>query len=263
MKTYLFLIIVVSLCFSSCKKENKNENLCYSSTLMSQVNSADVAVRGLTYNSNCLIYESTEPFMYKRFSYDAKNILSKVEMAYSYSPFSCVMIPGQSAESDPRKAEISEYSEFEYDDALKLIKKSNYFVNNGNPYLTSYQTYDYDNNKIVKLSTFNSQGLLTQYNDYKYDDSGNMTRMDQYWNLPVLKLRGTIIYEFDSKNNPYQVFACEGNPGIYTNRNNIIKETIISYDGTAESSSANLYEYEYNNLDYPVKINGMDCIYGK
>ena len=72
-----------------------------------------------------------------------------------------------------------------------------------------------------------------------------------------------MIYEFDNKNNPYQVFACEGNPGIYTNKNNIIKETSVSYNGTAESSSAELHTYEYNSLDYPVKIDKLDCIYGK
>lgn len=263
MKNYTLLIIVVSLCFTTCKKEDKNENLCYSSTLISQVNSGDLAVHGLTYNSNCLIYESTEPFMYKRFSYDARNILNKVEVAYSFSPFSCVMIPGQSLESDPRKASISQFSEFEYDDVLRLTKKSDYFINNGNLQLTSYQTYDYENNHIIKSSTFNPQGLLTQYHDYGYDNSGNIIRDDQYSNNTVLKLLNTMIYEFDDKNNPYQVFACEGNPGIYTNKNNIIKETSISYNGTAESRSTRISVYEYNNLDYPVKINDLDCIYGK
>ena len=123
MKNYSLLIIVVFLCFTNCKKEDKNENLYFSDTLISQVNSGNLAVHGFTYNSNYLIYESTEPFMYKRFSYDARNILKKVEVAYSFSPFSCVMIPGQSLESDPRKAKISEYSEFEYDNAFKINKE--------------------------------------------------------------------------------------------------------------------------------------------
>jgi hypothetical protein len=263
MKNYALLIIIVFLCFTTCKKDDKNENLCYSSTLISQVNSGDIAVHGLTYNSSCLIYESTEPYMYKRFSYDDRNILNKVEVAYSLNPFSCVMIPGQSLESDPRKAKVSEYSEFEYDDALRLIKKSNYFINNENPQLTSYQTYDYENDKIVKLSAFNPQGLLTQYHDFMYDDSGNITRDDLYMNNSVIKLVNTGIYEFDNKNNPYKVFACEGNPGISSNKNNIIKETSVWYNGTAESRDTKENVYEYNNLDYPVKINELDCLYGK
>ena len=263
MKNYSFLIVVAFLFFLSCKKEDKNENLCYSSTLISQVNSGDLATHGLTYNINCLIYESTEPFKYKRFSYDAKNLLQKVEMAYSFSAFSCAMVPGQSLESDPRKASISAYSEFEYDDGLRLTKKSNYFINNGNSQLTSYQIYDYNNDKIVKLSIFNPQGILIQYNTYAYDNIGNIIRDDQYSNNSVIKLANTRICEYDTKNNPYQVFACEGEPGVYTNKNNIIMETTVSYNGTAESHYTRLNTYEYNNLDYPVRINELDCIYGK
>jgi len=263
MKNYTFLFFVVFLCFTTCKKEDKDENLCYSNTLISQVNSGDFAIHGLTYNSNCLIYESTEPFMYKRFSYDVNNMLKKVEVAYSLNAFSCVMIPGQSLETDPRKAEISQYSEFEYDDALKLTKKSNYYTGDGDSRLISYQTYDYQNSKIVKLSIFNPQGLLIEYHDYTYDDNGNVTRDDQYSNNSGIKLVTTTECEYDNKNNPYQVFLCEGDPGVNTNNNNIIKETIISYNGTAESSNAFMFAYEYNRLDYPVKINDLVCLYGK
>jgi hypothetical protein len=233
MKNFTFLFIIVFLCFTMCKKGDKNENLCYSSTLISQVNSGESAVHGLTYNSNCLIYESTEPFVYKKFSYDDRNILKKVEMAYSFNPFSCVMIPGQSLESDPRKASISQFSEFEYNDALRLTKKSNYFINNDKIQLTSWQTYEYENENIVKASLFNTQGKVTMYNNYTYDNNGNIIRDDQYSNYSVVKLDRTMLYEYDNKNNPYRVFAGEGTPGKYTNRNNIAKETYISYNGTA------------------------------
>jgi hypothetical protein len=264
MKNYTLLIIVVFLCFTTCKKEDKTENLYYSEILLSQVNSGSIAIHGITYNSNYLIFESTEPFTYKRFSYDAENFLTKVEKAYSFSAFSCSMIPGQSLESDPRKAKISEYSEFEYDNGQRLIKKSTYFINNGNSQLNYYQTFDWLNGKIVKVNKFNTQGNLNQYHDYTYDDNGNVLKDDLY-NIvnSVKKLANTIICEFDSKINPYQVFAAEGIPGKSTNKNNIIKETSVYYNGTAESQSTNLNVYEYNNLDYPVRINKMDCIYGK
>lgn len=263
MKNSTLLIIVAFLCFTNCNKADKFEDLYNSTTLLSQVNSGESAIQGFTYNRNYLINESTEPFRYKRFSYNAQDVLIKAEEAYSFNPFSCVMIPGQSSETDPRKAKISVYSEFQYDNALRLIKKSNYFINNTHPQLTSYQTYDYENNRIVKLSLFNPQGQLTQYHDYIYDDNGNITRDDRYMSTSVIKLVNTMIYEFDNKNNPYYVFACEGEPGLYTNRNNIIKETFVSYNGTAESRTTRLNVYEYNTLDYPVKINELDCIYGK
>jgi hypothetical protein len=265
MRKFILLFSVVFLCFTSCKKEDNNANLYYSDTLLSQINSGDLAVHGFTYNSKYLIRESTEPFIYKKFSYDSQNILKKVEVAFSFNPFSCVMIPGQSLESDPRKASISQYSEFEYAEGSKLKKKSNFFLNSGNPQLTSFQTYDYLNDKIIKLSTFNAQGVLIQYNDYQYDDSGNIIRDDLYMNTSVIRLVSSMVYEFDSKNNPYRVLACEGDPGKFTNRNNIIKEISVSYtyDGIPQSPETRQNVYEYNNLDYPVKINALDCLYGK
>jgi len=264
MKNYTLLIIVAFLCFTACKKEDKTENLYYSDILLSQVNSGDLAVHGLTYNSSYLIYESMEPYIYNKFTYDSHNTLRKVETAYSFNPLSCVAVSGTSLESDPRKAEISQYSEFEYDAGLRLIKKSTYFINNGNSQLNYYQTYDYAHVKIVKLNMFNPQGLLIQYDDYIYDDNGNITRDDQYSNNSGLNLIKSVIYEFDNKNNPYQVFACEGDPSIYTNKNNITKETSVYYNGIVESSSnIIIHTYEYNSLDYPVKIDKLDCIYGK
>jgi len=263
MKNFILLILVVFLCFTSCKKEDKNANLYYSDTLLSQVNSGDQAVHGMTYNSSYLIYESMEPYVYNKYTYDSQNTLRKVETAYSFDPLSCAAISGTSLEADPRKAKISQYSELEYDNILRLIKKSIYYINNSTSKLISYQTYDYVNDKIVKLSIFNPQGLLTQYDIYTYDDNGNVTKDDQYTNNSGIKLVKSVICEFDNKNNPYQVFTCEGNPGIYTNMNNIIKDTSVSYNGTAESRSTTVHTYEYNSLDYPVKIDKLVCIYGK
>lgn len=263
MKKFVLLFSVVFLCFTSCKKEDRNAVLYYSDTLLSQVNSGNQAVHGLTYNSSYLIYESMEPYMYSKYTYDSRNTLLKVEMAFSFSPLSCVAIPGASLEADPRNASISQYLEFEYDDALRLIKKSDYFVNGGSSKLISYQTYDYVNDKIVKISSLNPQRQMTQYNNYTYDENGNVSRDDLYTSGTVSKLLRTTIYEFDNKNNPYQVFSSEGEPGKYTNRNNIIKETYISYNGTVENRNTSLHTYEYNSLDYPIKIDKLDCIYGK
>jgi hypothetical protein len=173
------------------------------------------------------------------------------------------MLPGQTLESDPRKAKISQYSEFEYDADLRLIKKSTYFISNGNSQLNYYHTYDYANDKIIKLNMFNPQGLLIQYDSYVYDDNGNIIRDDLYSNNSGIKLINSVIYEFDNKNNPYQVFACEGEPGIYTNKNNITKEISVYYNDTAESGSTTIHTYEYNSLDYPVRIDKLEYVYGK
>jgi hypothetical protein len=263
MKRIILLLSVVFLCFTSCKKENNNEDLYYSDTLLSQVISGDQAIHGLTYNSSYLIYESMEPFVYNKYTYDSKKTLRKVETAFSFDPLSCVYIPGASFESDPKNAKVSAYSEFEYDNSLKLIKKSNYSINNGTAQLSYYQTYDYYNGNITRVNIFNAQGQMTQYNDYSYDDYGNMTKDVMYLVGASVKLYRTMIYEFDNKNNPYKVFSSEGIPGKYTNRNNIIKVIDVSYSGTLENRNTTMHTYAYNDLDYPVRIDQLDCKYGK
>jgi hypothetical protein len=186
-----------------------------------------------------------------------------VETAFSFSPLSCVSIPGTSTDADPRKAKISVYSEFAYDSNQQLTKKSTYYINNGNPQLNYYQTYDWQNRKIVKVKMFSSQDNLIQYHDYTYDDNGNLLKDDLYNIVNSVNLLITsIICEFDNKINPYRVFASEGIPGKSTNKNNIIKETTIYYNGPTENRTITLNEYVYNSLDYPIRINKLDCIYG-
>jgi hypothetical protein len=263
MKRSAFIPVFLMLLITACKKDDVNTSLCYSNTLISQINSGKEAVHGITYNINCLVYESTQPFSYKKYSYDSENMLKKVEMAYSFNPFSCVMLPGQSDESDPRKARLSESDVFEYNDSSLLIRKSHYFLNSGISQPVSYQTFEYEKERIVRANTYNTQGDLTLYHVYTYDDNANVIRDDQYTVYSGVKLANSKRCEFDNQNNPYRVFECEGTPGINTNKNNIIKETIISYNGTSEFTNVKTFVYRYNSLGYPDKINDLNCIYGK
>jgi hypothetical protein len=257
------ILIVIVLCLVTCNKEGSQEDLCFSDTLISQINSGDQAIHGLTYNSNCLVYESMEPYEYKKYFYDNQNRLQRIEIAFSINGgLSCVALPNQSLESDPRNAKISQYYELEYD-GQKVIKKSYYVFRSGSPALSSFTTYDYENGQISKLTRFNAQGLITDYHTYKYDNNGNMIRDDLYIVSNGTRLYQTNIYEFDNKNNPYQIFAQEGEPGRNSNINNIVSETRIYFNGTTESRNTTLNVYKYNNLEYPVRINSFDCIYGK
>jgi hypothetical protein len=263
MKKSAILLVVVVLCFAGCQKDASQEDLCYSNTLMSQIMIGDQAIHGLTYNSNCLLYESMEPYEYKKYFYDDQNRLQRIEIAFSIDGLlSCVALPNQSLGSDPRNAKVSQYYEFEYD-AQRVVKKSYYVFRSGSPVLSSFITYDYENSQISKLSRFNAQGLLTDYHNYKYDNNGNMIQDDLYLVNNGTRLYQTNLYEFDNKNNPYQVFAKEGEPGRSTNMNNIVAETRIYFNGTTGSRETTPYVYKYNDLDYPVKINSWDCIYGK
>jgi|WetSurMetagenome_2_1015567.scaffolds.fasta_scaffold30321_2 hypothetical protein len=261
---YYTLIIIIFLGFGSCKKENV-DNFCHNSTLIHNIADGDLPVQELTYNSNCLIYESIERFSYKKYSYDAQNRLLKLEQAFLFDPLSCYMNPGSANETytDPKKAKIMQYSEFEYDTTGRLTRRLNYFLNSGVDQLVSYQTYAYNNNQIVKLSICNPQGQLNQYHDYQYDGNGNITR-DDYYLVEMgadAKLQSHTIFELDDKNNPYIIFAGEGDPGIYTNKNNILKETSTFYNAGEESHNSIQNNFEYNTLGYPVKVNDLEYSY--
>ena len=61
-------------------------------------------------------------------------------------------------------------------------------------------------------------------------------------------------------NNPYQSFKRLTNPGVFTNRNNITKETYtlnFDVDPSIEKVQITENSYEYNDMGYPVKVNGM------
>jgi hypothetical protein len=175
------------------------------------------------------------------------------------------MNPGSANETftDPRKAKIMQYSEFEYDNTGRLTKKLNYFINNGNDQLVSYQTYDYDSNQIVRLNICDPQGQINQYHDYQYDGNGNIIRDDYYLaeTGSDAKLQSHSIFGLDDKNNPYIIFAGEGNPGLFTNRNNILKETTVFYNAGGESQNSIQNTFEYNTLGYPVKVNDLTYSY--
>lgn len=264
------LIIIIFLCFCSCNKENPNNkdsfNSCHNPSLISQIKSGENSIHELIYNSNCLVYESIERFSYKKYSYDNQKRLSKLERAFLLDPLSCYMPSSiNEAYTDPRKAKITEYSEFEYDSTGRLTKKLNYFINNGNTEMVSYQTYEYNNNHVVKLNLFSPIGQLNQYNEYQYDENGNVSN-DNYYQVEDnvdATLRKHSVFGFDDKNNPYLIFASEGIPGIFTNKNNILNVTFVTYNSGGEYQNTVQNTYEYNSLGYPVKVNNLIYSYAE
>jgi hypothetical protein len=73
------------------------------------------------------------------------------------------------------------------------------------------------------------------------------------------KLSNETAYEFDDKKNPYFPFNKLIFPGRNTNRNNITKETYTLYGEIPkgiEPIQITTYSYEYNELGYPVKVDG-------
>jgi hypothetical protein len=260
----IFLIIIG---FISCEKEKVTSDPCQDNLKIRQVKADSLTMEEITYTGNCLVYEYIEAFSYKKYSYNSQNQLTKSEQAISFNPLSCFMQPFSSGETytDPRKAKITRYYDFEYDDNGKPAKKLSYFLNGEQFQLVSYQTFDYENSLIKQLNRYNAQDELTEKNVYTYNENGNVIR-DEYYTIEDgtnSVLMNTNEYEFDDKANPYRIFANECIPGKLTNANNILKSTYVDNYSGDEYTFTNEYSYEYNNYGLPVKMNNLSFIYGE
>lgn len=266
MKNYL-LTVIVFFGINSCTKD-KVDNSCHSPSLISQVKSGEVFVNDLIYNNNCQIAEAVEPSMYKKYLYDSQNRLIKMERSLSFNAsFSCVAFPNSTIDSgaDPRQAKVTDYYDFEYDNTGKLTKRLSFFLNSGNAQLLFYQIYTYVNGNVVKCSMYSPQDMLTQYDNYEYDVSGNLIKTSNYrveLNGNIILLH-TVYYEYDDKINPFTIFNNTGEPGRFTNQNNITKETYVWYSEGKEYKNESTTVYEYNKSGFPVKSNGLQYLYGE
>ncbi len=264
----LLIPAMLVLFLGSCEKEKETVYEDYqSNTLLRQIKTAESDMEVFTYYNTGGIFEHVQLFSYRKFLYDEQNRLTKIEIAQSLNPLSCAIIPGTDFEAgdDPRKAKVGQITEFDYTEAGTFDTKRYYYMDNDNKVLMNYEEYEYENNKVVKISLYNPQDQLTYYRTYLYNNNGNVSEEKFYYmeDGGTASLQSKTLYLYDDKNNPFKVFAVEGTPGRNTNENNITRQITISYYSGEESSYTVDYTYEYNELGYPVKVNGLEYIYGE
>lgn len=70
---------------------------------------------------------------------------------------------------------------------------------------------------------------ITQFYTYEYDDHRNVINEKQYSYIFVEGTGPELIretaYAYDDKNNPFTIFKETGNPGLYSNTNNIVENS--------------------------------------
>jgi hypothetical protein len=153
----------------------------------------------------------------------------------------------------PQNSEISGNALFNYqDENLKSITVTHTHSDMQN---TSDFTYD-SNGRIVNQIFSSNDEVANGRKVYTYDDHGNVILEEQYYSGALLCTKS---FEYDDKHNPFKVFYRLGTPGIYTNENNIVKETLTLMDNTPGIDSIQVTEstYEYNDQGYPVAKNGF------
>jgi len=260
MNAKVFVLILASfLILHSCEKvkepQIENEDI---PLISKEIYSSDLIIE-YTYNEVNLLKERKTKWFYKCYSYNNNNQLISYDMYQDLRIVSSDLETYQQAMNrtdwvTPENTEISGRGNYYYkQDKLEKIEVTRLPSEN-----KSITTFEYDNNDRILRKTFYYNNLPDSYIEYSYDEKGNLileTHKDLIDGSSVVSI--TKVYEFDDKNNPFKAFKRLLLPGLYSNENNIIKETVILYFDVPgmDVDKVQITEstYEYNNKGYPIK----------
>ncbi|MGB8490311.1 MAG: hypothetical protein WCE64_04580 [Bacteroidales bacterium] len=159
---------------------------------------------------------------------------------------------------NPNNTSKSISHSLEYNGNGQLVRKS-YIRPSVNT--TNFVEFQYQNDRIIRATGYNNNSK-SDYTDYNYDEKGNITKQTKYIisSVGIAELSTTTEYEYDNMHNPYQSFQRLTTLGVFTNPNNIVKETCtlnFDVDPSIEKVQITENSYEYNDKGYPIKVNGV------
>jgi hypothetical protein len=257
------LVFIVSCFFLSCEKDRQ---LIIENTdipLISKVLIGGETYMEYSYNSANLPSEEKSKFHYSKHNYNDRNQLITSDFYWDISMASSDSHVIEAAMKrtewvNPDNTPKSISHTYKYNSKEQLFRKS--YVRPGDKN-SDFSDFLYDGDRIIK-AIFHNNNALSCYIDYLYDDNGNNIKQTKYIVSPagMAELSTTTEYEYDNMHNPYQSFKRMVTPGIYTNPNNITKETVtlnFEVDPSIEKVQVTKNTYEYNDRGYPVKVNGL------
>jgi hypothetical protein len=260
------VIFFASLFFVSCEKEKIQMPLIIENSdipLISRVLIDGEIYMEYTYNDANLVTEEKSKFHYVKHTYNDINQLKTSDFYWDMriaSSNSSVLEAALNREDwvNPDNTPKSISHLLEYNSESQLIRKSYIRPSSNTP---DYQNFLYENDRIVRITGYYNNSL-SNYTNYIYDDNGNITEQTKYIVSPtgIAELTTTTEYEYDNMHNPYQSFKRLTTPGIFTNPNNITKETYtlnFDVDPSIEKVQITENSYDYNDKGYPIKVNGV------
>ena len=262
-RNLFYIILFFSTIFFSCEKEKsiiiENTDL----PLLSKVLIGGELYKEYSYNQANLVSEEKSKFHYSKHNYNDRNQLIVSDFYWDISIASSnsrILEAAMNREEwvNPGNTPKSISHEFMYNKEGQLIRKA-YIRPSSN--ISDYSEFLYEDGRIVKTSGYHDN-LISGYTDYIYDENGNIHEQIKYSVSPtgVVELTTSTEFEYDTMKNPYLSFKRLMTPGIYTNQNNIIKETnTIHFEVDASIEKVQITEnsYEYNEEGYPVRMNGI------
>jgi hypothetical protein len=257
-------ISVFFLALLSCEKDKQPvivENIDI--PLIDRVLIGDETYMEYSYNEANLVSEEKSKFHYTRHFYNERNQLIKSDFYWDISVASSDSHVIEAAMNrtewvNPRNTPKSISHTLEYNDKGELIRK-NYIRTADNN--SDYVEFTYEGDKIIKATGYYNNSI-SSYINYIYDNNGNITRQMKYIvsSSGIAELATTTDYEYDNMHNPFQAFKRLTTPGVYTNPDNITKETYtINFDVDPSIEKVQITEnsYEYNDKGYPSKVNRL------
>jgi len=226
--------------------------------LISKVLVAGVSCHEYIYNDANLLSEEKSKFQYTKHNYNDKNLLTTSDFYLDPAIFSSSSpTTVRTVWVNPDNTAKSLTKLFEYNDKDQLIRVT---YNRPSVSNSEYSEFTFENDRISRQTMY-WKNELSYYIDYLYDEKGNLFKETKY-RVPstgIAELWTTTEYEYDNMQNPFQSFKRLMTPGKYTNQNNITKETYTIHfevDQWTQKVSIINNSYEYNNKDYPIKVNG-------
>jgi hypothetical protein len=267
MNAIKYLLAIFMVTCISCEKEKIDgiQNI-ENHSIKSEVLDGKTTSRYI-YNSIGKISEREGLYFYSRYLYDIDGRLIKRESAMDPSMLSSSLHVEKAELMTSQNCAISTCNIFKYDQEEKLIEIKNYTKKNGHFVDASMRSFKYNGDLIVRRNLYNSEGNITHFNTYEYDNNGNVERKKYYSYLftegPEPRIISETSYKYDNKKPPFIIFKALGNPGLYTNANNVIETNSISHVGTPgiDKYSTSKTAYEYNRKNYPVKVIGENSEY--
>lgn len=256
------LIFIIPLCFISC--ENYNQLIIENGDipLISKVLIGDEIYMVYSYNDANLVTEEKSKYHYSKHTYNDINQLETSEFWWDErlaSSSSSMLEEALNRKEwvNPDNTPKSITHLLEYDGINQTVRKS--FIRSYSDIRDKVE-FQYENDRIVR-STGYYNNSVSGYTDYQYDERGNLIRQMRYMvsSSGIPELSTTTDYEYDNMHNPYYSFRRLITPGIYTNPNNITKETYtlnFDVDPSIEKIQVTEYKYVYNANGYPKKVNG-------
>jgi hypothetical protein len=259
--TPLHISLITCLLLLSCEKYRQPIIENTDILLISKVIIGSEIYMEYTYNEVNLLAEEKSKFHYTKHNYNDNNQLISSDFYWDISMASSDSRVIEAAMNrkewvSPENTPKNVAHEFEYASNGELIRKTYIRTSDNYPDIVEFQ---YKDDKITR-STGYYKNAKSGYNDYYYDERGNLSKQVKYTVLSsgITELTTTTEYEFDNMKNPYQAFKRLTTPGKYTNPNNIIKEIYTIHfevDPWTQKIQVTDYSYEYNDMGYPIMVN--------